>query len=74
MQDVTKPTIVQQFKPSTSTVASTVIGGAVTTIGLWVLGEYFQVKPPPEVSGAIGVLITVVAGYLFPGGRSNDVA
>lgn len=63
--------LVQQLKPSTSTVASALGGGALSTVLLWVLGQYFGINPPPEVSAQIGVLVSAIVGYFFSGGRSE---
>lgn len=47
-----------------------VIGGAVSVVLLYCLGTYAHFNPPPEVAGAITLLIgsvtTYVAGWLTP--------
>lgn len=63
--------LVQQLKPSTSTVASVLGGGTAATILLWAAGEYLGFSPPPEISAQIGIVISAVFGYFFSGGRSE---
>ena len=66
-----EPTMLQAAKPSTSTVAGALGGGALATILLWVAGTYFGINPPPEVSAAFGVILSAAVGYFFSGGRSE---
>lgn len=40
------------------------VGGALTVVALWALAEYGGVTLPPEVAGAVGVLIGGVAGWI----------
>ena len=45
-------------------VAAAGIGGAVTTIALYVLSEAAGVEVPPEIASAIAVVVAFSAGYL----------
>jgi hypothetical protein len=65
------PDIVQQLKPSTSTVAGAFGGGALSAVLLWAAGEYAHFNPPPEIASQIGVLVSAIVGYFFSGGRSE---
>lgn len=63
---------IEQLKPSTSTVASTV-GGALAIVVLWIIEV--SISPlliPAPVAAAITTLVAVGAGYVFSGGRSVD--
>lgn len=59
--------------PSQSTVASASLGLAVSTVLLWIGHEYAGIRPPPEVAGAFGVIVSTAIGYLFKGGMQDDV-
>lgn len=56
--------------PQTKVVAGTV-GGAVTTIVLWLLDAYARLDMPEPVSAAVGVLVTLVVAYLVPNKAST---
>ena len=71
MADEAPVPFAQQIKPSTSTVAGALGGGALATIILWALGEYANINPPPEVASAFGVILSAAVGYFFSGGRSE---
>lgn len=40
------------------------VGGAVTTIIIWLLVRFAGVETPPDVAAAIATLIAIAAGYL----------
>lgn len=61
----------EPIRPSSSTVASTA-GGALATVGLWLLESYVTGPVPAPVAGAITTLVVIAAGYFFSGGRSLD--
>jgi hypothetical protein len=68
---MTEPTVMQNLKPSTSTVASA-IGGAVASIAIWAVKQFGGVEIPADIAAQIAVAVTLAAGYFFSGGRSND--
>jgi hypothetical protein len=61
------------MKPSSSTVASLGLGGAITILIVWALDEFAGVKMPDYVSAAVGVIVSSLVGYVFPGGRADDI-
>jgi hypothetical protein len=40
------------------------VGGALATVLMWVLSEYFNVKLPPEVASAITTIIIALCGWI----------
>jgi hypothetical protein len=57
------------WKPTTSTVAGAMLGGAVAQIICAVLAK-LNWTPDPMTAGAITTVCTFAAGYIFPdGGR-----
>lgn len=50
----------------TRKVVAGVLAGAMTTVGVWAAKQYGGVEMPPEVQGAITVLITAVVQYVVP--------
>lgn len=42
------------------------IGGSISTILVWVLGEFVDVHVPAEVAAAVGALCTYAASALIP--------
>jgi hypothetical protein len=44
-----------------------VLGQALTTIAVWVLG-YFAIQLPPEIVSAVALVIGAGAGYALPPG------
>lgn len=65
------------MKPSISTVASAagglVIGVPVADVLQWLV-SLAHLEMPTNVHSGIAVLVSVLCGYLFPGGKSNDIA
>lgn len=61
----------QALKPSTSTVASAV-GGVLVNIALWVARDFAHVDVPADIAAQLAVAVTLLAGFFFSGGRSND--
>ena len=51
--------------PVRKVVAGT-IGGAVASLVLWLLSQYANFNPPPEVAGAITTIIAFLVGYIVP--------
>lgn len=47
-------------------ISAAALGGAVSTLLLWVLALY-GVDAPAEVGAALATLVAVAAGYLTPG-------
>jgi hypothetical protein len=47
-------------------VAAGGIGGAVSIVALWLGSTYLHFNPPPDVAGAISMLITFGVGYFTP--------
>lgn len=45
-------------------IIAAMIGGAVTTIVVWLLVRFAGVEVPPDVAAAIATLIAIGAGYL----------
>lgn len=60
--------------PSTSTVVSIAIGAPVAIIVAWVLDAFFKVTMPPEVSVALGTIISAATGYFANGGKAIHTA
>lgn len=54
----------------TAKVAGGAVGGAVTTIVLWLLETYAHLQLPVPVSAAVGVLVTLGVAYLIPGAQA----
>ncbi len=42
------------------------IAGAITVIFVWTVGQFSAIKIPPEVAGALTVLISAVMAYMVP--------
>ena len=47
-------------------VAAAGIGGAVTTIVIWLLNDMAGIEVTPEVAAALATIIAFVAGYFTP--------
>ena len=62
----------QQYLPSSSTVASVGLGIPVATILAWVMATFAGVEVPGEVQAAVGALVSAAVGYFFTGGRRDD--
>ncbi len=70
MNEATRKRI-DRVKPSSSTVASAG-GGAASILLVYVIEQFTPAALPAHVVGAITVLVTIAAGWFFPGGRSVD--
>lgn len=62
---------VEAVKPSTSTVASA-FGGAFAIVVAWLVEEFTARAIPAHVVAALTTMLTLGAGFAFPGGRSVD--
>ena len=62
--------LVQAVKPSTSTTAAAG-AGAVTALIIWAFNEFANIEMTPEAASGLTVLIGLIAGYFFSGGRSE---
>jgi hypothetical protein len=40
------------------------VGGAVATIVIWILSEFFHIKLPPEVASAVTTIIIAICGWI----------
>ncbi|MHB8573651.1 MAG: hypothetical protein ACYDAY_11975 [Candidatus Dormibacteria bacterium] len=47
-------------------VAAGMVGTWVGIVGLWALGTYGHVTPPPDVAAAIAGLLSFMVSYLVP--------
>jgi putative flippase GtrA len=50
----------------TRKVTAGTVAGALTTIIVWVVSEFFQVEIPPPVAAAITVILAMGTAYLVP--------
>jgi hypothetical protein len=66
------PNMVHALKPSTSTVASAGLGVPLGILVVYGLETFAHLVMPDHVQIAIGSVVTILAGYFFSGGRSND--
>lgn len=60
-----------EWKPSPKVVGGGV-GGAVTTIVLWLVEELTPLSLPAVVAAAISLLVTTGIAYLVPSGQGGD--
>lgn len=65
------PVTFQSLKPSTSTVASAV-GGFLASFAIWATKQFGGVDIPADLAAQLAVAVTLLAGYFFSGGRSDD--
>jgi hypothetical protein len=62
------------MKPSSSTVASAVIGAPLATLISWSVTTFLHVDVPGQVEAALGALLSTAIGYFFLGGKAVDTA
>lgn len=55
----------------TRKVSASGLGGAISLILLWALGEYAGMDFPPEVASAVTTVISFALAYLVPPGRGE---
>jgi putative flippase GtrA len=48
----------------TAKVSAVGIGGSVTAVLFWILGQFWSVEIPPEIAAAITTIISFLSGYL----------
>lgn len=53
------------MKPTNKVIAG-VLAGAVTTIAVWAFHQFGKVDLPPEVQGALTVIMTAITQYIVP--------
>lgn len=56
----------------TQKLTAAALGGAVTIIGIWVLG-LFKVDIPPEVASAFTTVISFIVGYITPPASGDSI-
>lgn len=67
-----EPTVAQQLKPSTSTVASAGLGIPIGIVVVSILKRYAGLEDiSVEEATAIGAICSFLTGYFFHGGRSE---
>lgn len=54
----------QPTSEPTPKVVSAGIGGAITSILLWVAQQFFAIDPPAEVGAAIATIIAFISAYM----------
>lgn len=63
----------QPTSSPTPKVAAAGLGGAITSLILWLAKEYFLVEPPAEVGAAIATLIAFASAYFTQDRKPQDV-